>query len=330
VQILSLGLFLWLVLATDLSPARPADVSTMPMWVHVFFELDPFVGLSTLLGTGVLYRGLVLGLLTLALTLVLGRVFCGWFCPLGTLQQAVGWLRRKMPAALRRERNRWHPAQRSKYGVLLVSLGAGLVASSFVTLLDPITILFRGMALSLVPAVGHAARQVMDTLYDAGYPLAYGGDGIRTFIARGWLPYRDAVFQSSFLIGGLLLLVLGLSLWRPRFFCRFACPLGGLLGLFSRFSPLGLHKDAERCNGCRKCLDHCQGADGPENDVPWRRAECHVCLNCTASCPEKALEFRFAFGREKGVRGIDVRRRSIVVAFASGVAAVPLLRTTPP
>jgi MauM/NapG family ferredoxin protein len=336
VQFLTLGTFLWLVLVTDLSPARPGTVSEMPMWVHAFFELDPYLGASMLFGSGVLYKGLVLCLLTLLVTLVLGRVFCGWFCPLGTLQQAVAWLRRKMPAGLRRERNRWQPAQRTKYGVLLVSLGAGLVGSSLVTLLDPLTIAFRGFALAVLPAVGHGARQAMDGLYDLGYPLAYGGDGIRFIIARGWLPYRDAVFQSSLLVGGLLLTVLGLSLWRARFFCRFVCPLGALLGLFSRFAPLGLRKNAERCNGCRKCLDHCQGADGPENGVPWRRAECHVCLNCTSTCPEKALEFRFAFDGVGGaeptpipIRGIDVRRRTIVVAAASGIAAVPLLRTTP-
>ncbi|MBI5485868.1 MAG: 4Fe-4S binding protein [Deltaproteobacteria bacterium] len=365
VQILSLGTFLWLVLGTDLSPARPGDASGLPMPVRVFFELDPFLALSTLLGTGILYKGLVLALLTAAVTLVLGRVFCGWLCPLGTLQHAVAWLRRKLPAGRRRARNTWHPAQRTKYGVLLAALGAALAGSSLVALLDPIAIAFRGLALSVMPAVGHAARRTMDALYAADYPLAYGGDGIRYLIAQGWLPYRDAVFQSSLLIGGLLLAVLGLSLWRPRFFCRFACPLGALLGLFSRFSILWLRKDPSRCNACRKCLDHCQGADGPEDGVPWRKAECHVCLNCVASCPEKALQFQFsarglpspdpnralqgaaageaqpraeARGSDGEARSapapaplvtIDTRRRTLVAAFASGIVAVPLLRTSP-
>ncbi|MBI5502277.1 MAG: 4Fe-4S binding protein [Deltaproteobacteria bacterium] len=354
VQALSLGTFLWLVLGTDLSPARPGDASGLPMPVRVFFELDPFLALSTLLGTGILYKGLVLSLLTLALTLVLGRVFCGWICPLGTLQQAAAWLRRKLPAGRRRARNTWHPAQRTKYGVLLAALGAGLAGSSLVALLDPIAIAFRGIALSVVPAAGHAARRAMDALYATDYPLAYGGDGIRYLIAQGWLPYRDAVFQSSLLLGGVLLAVLGLSLWRPRFFCRFACPLGALLGLFSRFSLLWLRKDASRCNACRKCLDHCQGADGPEDGVPWRKAECHACLNCVAACPEGALRFQLAAGGSWLVAGgptspspstshelpatsplpppvltIDTRRRTLVAAFASGIVVVPLLRTSP-
>ena len=359
VQALSLGTFLWLVLATDLSPARPGDASGLPLPVHVFFELDPFLGLATLLGTGVLYRGLVLGLITLALTLIVGRAFCGWLCPLGTLQHVVGLLRRKRPAGVRRDRNRYHHAQRTKYGVLLVALGAALLGGSFVVLLDPIAVAFRGFSLSLLPAAGHAARSAMDAAYDAGYPLAYAGDGIRWMIAEGYLPYRDAVFQSSTLLGGILLLVLGLTLWRPRFFCRFVCPLGALLGISSRFSVLVLRKDAAKCNGCRKCLDHCQGADGPEDGASWRKAECHVCLNCTASCPERALAFRFELAGTRGsvetaaagdaahdasadvsagpktrpvppvVVGPQVSRRLVVTTFASGVAAVPLLRTTP-
>lgn len=339
VQGLSLAAFLWLVLAADLSPARPGDASGLPLPVRLFFELDPFLGLATLLGSGVLYKGMLLGLATLALTLLLGRAFCGWVCPLGALQQAFALLRRKLPARLRRERNRWHPAQRAKYGVLLVALGAALVGGAFVTLLDPLALLFRGLALSLLPAVGHAARDAMDALYAAGAPWSGGGEALRWMIAEGWLPYRDATYQSALLVGGLLLAVLGLTLWRPRFFCRFVCPLGALLGLSSRFSPLVLRKDSTRCTGCRKCLDHCQGADGPEDGVPWRKAECHLCLNCTASCPEGALAFRVEWaGRRRPpidsialapVRGAGLARRTVLLTFASGMAAVPLLRSSP-
>lgn len=53
-------------------------------------ELDPLVGLATLLTTGTVYRGLIWGVVTLGLTALIGRFFCGWICPLGTLQHLFG------------------------------------------------------------------------------------------------------------------------------------------------------------------------------------------------------------------------------------------------
>lgn len=324
VQAVSLGAFLWLLLRTDLSPARPGDADALPLPVRVFFDMNPLAAVSTLLSSGVLYRGLVLALAVVAATMLLGRVFCGWFCPLGTLQQIAG-LRRD--AAARRDRNRYGRGRRVKYGVLLACLGAAVAGSAAGMLLDPISIAFRGVALGVLPAGGRAARDVMEAAYDAGPPASYVGDGFRYLFAEGYLPFRDASFQSALAIAGILILVLGLARLRPRFFCRFVCPLGALLGLLSRWSLPSLRKDPDRCNGCRKCLDHCQGADGPEAGVPWRKAECHLCLNCTASCPEKALAFRL--GLEPAVAGADARRRTLLAAFASGAAAVPLMRISP-
>jgi len=93
--------------------------------VNWFVQLDPLVGLGTLLSTGTLYAGLLWGLVTLILTMVLGRFFCGWVCPFGTLQHGIGyWAHRGRPAAERIRLNRYHPAQILKYGVLILLLAA--------------------------------------------------------------------------------------------------------------------------------------------------------------------------------------------------------------
>ena len=64
--------------------------------VSLFLEADPLVGLTTALGTGHLYHegttGLLLGALILILTVFLGRAFCGWICPFGTLHHLTHWL----------------------------------------------------------------------------------------------------------------------------------------------------------------------------------------------------------------------------------------------
>ena len=87
--------------------------------VNWIIELDPLVGLATLLSTRTLYAGLLWGLATVFLTILLGRFFCGWVCPFGTIHQFVGFLAgRSKKMAAKIKRNRYHPAQTLKYWIL--------------------------------------------------------------------------------------------------------------------------------------------------------------------------------------------------------------------
>ena len=58
----------------------------------LFLELDPLVTFATALSTHTVYRWLWRALWILIPTLILGRAFCGWICPYGTLHQLMGWL----------------------------------------------------------------------------------------------------------------------------------------------------------------------------------------------------------------------------------------------
>ncbi len=103
------------------------------------------------------------------------------------------------------------------------------------------------------------------------------------------LDFRQAHFTQGLLLGILFLSILVASLRVTRFWCRAICPLGALLGAVSRWSILGLHKDAASCNKCNRCLLHCQGGDDPIGGVPWRKSECLMCMNCVGSCPDQQL-----------------------------------------
>ena len=85
--------------------------------------------------------------------------------------------------------------------------------------------------------------------------------------------------------GFLALLLMNLRI--TRFWCRALCPLGALLGVASRWSILGLHKDAATCNKCSRCEINCQGGDDPIGGAPWHKTECHLCLNCVEACPKQ-------------------------------------------
>ena len=68
------------------------------------------------------------------------------------------------------------------------------------------------------------------------------------------LDFRQTHFAQGLVLGILFLLILAASLRVTRLWCRSICPLGALLGVASRFSVLGLHKDEASCNRCNRCL----------------------------------------------------------------------------
>jgi polyferredoxin len=86
-QVVFLGLFLFLVVVTTAGWIRGYPVK----W---FLEIDPLVALSTALSTRSLYHHLLWSLPLVILTLVFGRFFCGWMCPMGVLHHLLGWLGR--------------------------------------------------------------------------------------------------------------------------------------------------------------------------------------------------------------------------------------------
>ena len=59
-----------------------------------FFDIDPLILLSTLFASHAVLSGMLLALVTVVLTLVLGRFFCGWVCPVGATFNLVSWARK--------------------------------------------------------------------------------------------------------------------------------------------------------------------------------------------------------------------------------------------
>jgi polyferredoxin len=121
-QIFFFLLFLWFCIVSTLGE-QWWQLRGWP--VNWLIQLDPLVGLGTLLTTGTLYAGLLWGLLTVILTILLGRFFCGWLCPFGALHQAVGWLaNRGRKASVMIAANRYRRGQGIKYAILVFLLGA--------------------------------------------------------------------------------------------------------------------------------------------------------------------------------------------------------------
>jgi len=328
-QITFLVIFLGFLARSDF-PGAGQSGSELPYPVQWFLQLDPLVGLGHALATGSLYPGLLWGLLILIPTFFLGRFFCGWVCPLGTLNHWVSSFRLEGRAGRRRiEGNRYHKWQRWKYSLLGITLGSALLGSLWWMWLDPISLLTRSLGMSILPALNQPVRNLLEVLDRSDWWIVrMAGLGLGYLASFTLLSFRQPYFHQALLLGLILFAILAANLWYTRFWCRALCPLGALLGLVSRWSIFGLQKRETSCDSCNLCLLDCQGGDEPIPGVPWRKTECVLCFNCLHHCRESGLAFRwFPEGavREKP----DLTRRRAVASLAAGVVFVPLLRTSP-
>ena len=327
-QILFLLAFIALLIFTSLRP-MPGGTTDIHLRapVRLFFELDPLVAVSNALASHALYRGLLLSLVIVVPTLFLGRFFCGWICPLGTLQHFVGNMKSESKRGRQRiESNRYKRWQTIKYVVLIAGLVAACFGSMALGWLDPFSLLVRSVGLALLPAFNFAVRAALSPLEHSHIAaIKSTATAVHGALQATILDFRQTHFSQGLVLGILFLIILGASLRVTRLWCRSICPLGALLGIFSRYSILGLHKDETACNKCNRCLLNCQGGDDPIGGVPWRKAECLMCMNCVDTCPEHSLEFRF-FRKEKEMASPDLGRRRTVTGLAAGAAVVPLMR----
>ena len=195
---------------------------------------------------------------TVVTTLLVGRVFCGFLCPFGVLQDL---LEKVVPRKFKRELPR--------------ALHERLYLVKYACL-----------AAILLPALA----------------------GSRASIFSFFEPFGTVFFLSSSIVlwaiaGGILIA----SAIVPRFYCRYACPLGAALAVASTVSPFRIRR-VEHCDHCKVCEQAC-----PTGAIEGPRIDFRECVRCNI-CETKLIE-------RAGVcrHDIDeVRRRLVQLKVAPG------------
>ncbi len=330
-QIFFFALFLFLLLRTEFrgSLTSSAREIRLPYPVGLFFQLDPLVSIANALAGHALYKGLLLSLVILIPTLFLGRFFCGWICPMGSIHHFFGnWKSEKKRGKQLLESNRYKRWQNVKYYLLFALLIGALLGTGLVGWLDPFSLLVRSMGLSILPATNYGLQASLRVLEESPLGVLRGIGFVLHFILGALvLNFKQPYFRQGVWLGILFVFVVALNFRITRFWCRAICPLGALLGLMSRWSLLGLVKQPAKCNDCNRCLLRCQGGDDPVGGVPWHQTECHLCLNCLGECPEHALKFKLFPAQP--IADINLQRRKLLTGLAAGAAVVPIMRSTP-
>ena len=205
--------------------------------------------------------------------LMLGRVICGWLCPLGWLQELI----HRIPTPKIRK----GPVTRALSWLKYVLLAVLVVA---------IPVWFRSRAVPMViPAF---------CKYFCPAGTFEGAVGLLSNPANGSLfAMLGALFTNKWVILTILT-VACIACYRA--FCRFFCPLGAIYSLFSRFALTGVRVESDRCVSCGKCVASCP--------MDVRRVGDHECIHCGKCidlCPKGAIALKAGRLTLKGPQAAD-------------------------
>ncbi|MFH1313779.1 MAG: 4Fe-4S binding protein [Candidatus Eisenbacteria bacterium] len=334
VQVAVFVLFLILLIRT---------VSPVETWLppDTFLRLDPLAAVSAMMAArsaAGFFPKFVPALVVIVLTIILGRFFCNWVCPLGTTIDI--WDR----IAGRRRKKRSKPVTMHSGGLRNIKyyiLGAFLVAALFSTqiawLMDPIPIATRSYAVAIYPYLTYAARAVLDPLWQVpvvnriSEPV-YDFLKQYVFVPNPEIGYQPitALHHISF---AFFALILALSFLHQRFWCRYLCPLGAMLGLLSKATFLRWVVNRDKCTECNGCVRECKTAAIAEKAGGYWPQECVECFNCEDVCPEDAVRLKFqspirSIRKERRAipAGLDLSKRRFLEAAAVAAVTVPLLK----
>lgn len=280
IQALSLLLFVWLLL----SAAWPLAAGILPP--DAYLRMDPLVAALVPVVVREWLPRLLPGLAVLGLTLLFGRFFCGYICPMGItldLGRAVGAFfagRKKTPEPIPLS-PRW---RKVKYLVLAAMAGAACVGVNLLFWGSPIALATRFWALVVHPIGllgGGLALEAVTPLFES-----LGSASL------SYLTVEPRRFTTLYFVGGFFVLLFVLERVRPRFWCRYLCPAGALMGLFS-LRPFWRRR-VERCVNCETCARQCPaGAIAPGGETTFH-SECIVCRNCVDVCRTNGVRFAFS------------------------------------
>jgi polyferredoxin len=214
-----------------------------------------------------------------------GRAPCGWICPIGTIQDFV-----TLP-----KRNKIRPAPNTESELRKLKAYIFVIVAGLAVWVGYAT--FTGTEETLVTALGAFANDAFAPLNPAYILFVVLTEQVDwpTSISTLWYfsLWGFAILQVVFVV-----FIFLISIWVPRWFCRWICPAGWLYSVFSREALVGIGRNPARCtpDTCNVCELAC-----PMNirirRYPYQHMhspDCIMCLDCMSKCPNDAIVLRFS------------------------------------
>src|SRR5450759_4367511 len=269
----------------------PANYINIVLFLQFIPSVIKFYDLETLAAGGFL--------VVLILTLLTGRTYCSFLCPLGIGQDLFSRIGGRFKRKFRRYGFK-RPFTILRYSLLALTVIVTLIWGIYmITLLDPYSIFGRFMTYFAKPAV------IVINNFLAGI---LGKFDIYTLSN---VPVKEFPLIVYSIPAAFFILVGTLSFTKGRLYCNMICPVGTLFGLLSKVSLLRIKFDETACTRCGRCSLGCKSSciEFLKYDIDVTR--CVDCFNCINTCQEKALSYSFVSLKNK-VHETDESRRKVI------------------
>jgi len=274
VQLFFVAIVIWIgiefyMFTTYLSSGGNSAFYERPPGVEAFLPISSLMSLYYFLTTGEIHpvhpAGLIIFIAILAVSSIFGKSFCSWICPIGFISESLGDFGEKLQKKLFKTRIKMpkffdYPLRSIKY----------LLLGFFVY-----AIFFSMTAVAL--------KYFLDSPYNV--------------ISDVKMYYFFANISQFALI--VIAVLIGLSVIFRNFWCRYLCPYGAFLGLFSLLSPLKIKRNKKSCIDCNLCAKACPSFIKVDKVKTVISDECSTCMSCVDVCPVKdTLQLKPVFSKK--------------------------------
>lgn len=291
--------------------------------INLPFLVDPLVSIAVFFSRQPVVTGIAVSSITIFLTIIFGRVWCGWVCPFGTVLDLFPFSSRKKPLT-----EKFEGWRKVKYLTLILIVIFSFFGLFFGFLLDPITLSFRTFTTSIWPFLNLTFSSIERWLYAINF-LRAPIDQAEQILRPVFFPLNLQTYRFAFIFGITFAIFICLNLIAERFFCRNLCPLGGLLSLLSKFSIIQRHIN-QNCSSCGLCSTSCpMGTIDPDDEYRSDPGECIMCFDCEESCARSGASFNHIEKSPVSWKDYNPSRRSFLLTLGAGAGTALLLDSDP-
>ena len=213
------------------------------------------------------------------LTLLFGRLYCSVICPLGIMQDGFAWFGKKAGKNRYSFSKAKNLLRYSMLGIMAVAIVAGI--NSLVAILAPYS------------AYGRIVSSLLQPVWIWGNNLlaswAESHDSYAFYEVEFWSKGTGVA-----VVAVATLVILAILAWRNgRTYCNTICPVGTVLGFFSKFALFRVVIDRSKCVDCKLCSRNCKSACIDINNHQIDYSRCVGCFDCIGKCKKNALEYKY-------------------------------------